>query len=294
MSHEMIDIKRPYSWTDNRLVAALVAALAATFFATMFGEWFYAAGWIPFSFNTLNAEAWGRNFQLIGGGFYGLPPLSSDFTYFLGMWAHYSQGIVFGLIFGLLVYPNLPGPMRTGNNLLKGLLWGWTLWIVSSSFVMPLLYGTGSWFSYWGTFGLPHGSQNELIVGNLIWHSIYGFTLGMFFSPVAKSEMGTGMSEAPKSKMMMSIGPIGHWVQLIVGWVILYIGGLIATYGQVNCGPAGHVTTPLAIGNCPPYTLLSNGYLGAGQGSNPFFGVIVGLVGLVIATGPYLLKRWMK
>lgn len=285
MAHE-------YSWTDNKLVAALVASFAATFFATMMGEWFYSAGWIPFSFNTLNAAAWGRNFQLIGGGFYGLAPLSSDFTYFLGMWAHYSQGIVFGLLFGLLIYPNLPGPWKTGNNLLKGLIWGWTLWIISSAFVMPLLYGTGSWFSYWGTFGLPNANQAELIAGNFVWHSIYGFILGMFFSPTADS--GMGMSEGTQPKMMISIGPIGHWAQIVVGWIVLALGGLVATYGSVNCGAAGHASTPLAIGNCPAYTLLSNGYLGAGQGAYPITGVLIGIVGLVIATGPYWFGRWMK
>jgi len=291
MSDEMIDVKRPYSWTDNRVVAAVVAAAAGTFFATMFGEWFFSAGWIPFSFNTLNAEAWGRNFQLVGSGFYGLAPLTSDFTYFLGMWAHYSQGMIFGLIFGLLLYPNLPGPMKTGNNLLKGLLWGWTLWIVSSSFVMPLLYGTGFWFSYWGTFGLPNGAQWQLIAGNFLWHSIYGFTLGMFFNPVSRSEMGGGM-EASKSRM--SIGPIGHWAQIVAGWIVIIIGGWVANYGEVLCGATGKVSTPLAIGNCPPFTYLSNGFLGAGQGAYPITGVVIGIIGLVIATGPYFFRRWMK
>jgi hypothetical protein len=288
MSDEMIDMKRPYTWTDNRLIAGLVAAFAATFFATMFGEWFYSIGWVPFSFNTLNADVWANNFKLIGGTFYGLPPLSSDFTYFLGMWSHYSQGIVFGLVFTLLVYPNLPGPMKVGNNLLKGLLWGWTLWIVSSSFVMPLLYGTGFWFSYWGTLGLPNGSQSQLIFYNFVWHSIYGFALGMFFSPVSKSE--ADMPEAPKK--MMSLGPIGHWAQVIVGWIVLIVGGWIASMGAVNCG-TGSAGFGGGITACPAGTLLSNGWLGAGQAAAPW-GVLVGLIGLIIATGPYFAGRWMK
>jgi hypothetical protein len=285
----MVDVKRPYSWTDNRLVAALVAAFAATWFATMFGEWFYAVGWVPFTFNTLNAETWATNFKLVGGTFYGLAPLSSDFTYFLGMWSHYSQGILFGLIFTMLVYPNLPGPMSVGNNLIKGVLWGWTLWIVSSSFVMPLLYGTGFWFSYWGTFGLPGGSQSQLIFYNFVWHTIYGFTLGMFFSPVSSS--GMGMSGGSTSKM--SIGPVGHWAQIILGWIVLVVGGWIATSGAVNCGAKGAAGFGTGIGGCPATTLLSNGWWGAGQAAAPY-GVLVGLIGLIIATGPYFFSRWMK
>lgn len=284
-SEEMIDMHRPYTWTDNRLIAGLVAAFAGTFFATMFGEWFFSIGWVPFSFNTLNAEVWATNFHNLSGFFAVTgscaPPsalgtsacLSPDFTYFLGMWSHYSQGIVFGLVFTMLVYPNLPGRMSVGNNLIKGLIWGWTLWIVSSSFVMPLLYGVGFWFSYWGpTFGL---GQANLIFYNFVWHSIYGFVLGMFFSPVSRmtGEMGeTGQAK----KSMMSIGPLAHWGQIVLGWIIIIIGGWISSIGA-TVDPNTHL-------------LLSNAWLGAGQAAAPY-GVIVGLIGLIVATSPAF-KKW--
>ena len=280
MSDDMIDMQRPYTWTDNRLLAGVVAAAAATWFATMFGEWFGSIGWVPFSFNTLNAEVWATNFKALGG-FFAVTQgqaLSADFTYFLGMWAHYSQGILFGLIFTLLVYPNLPGRMSVGMNLVKGLLWGWTLWLVSTSFVMPLLYGTGFWFSYWGSFGLPNGTQTDLVFYNFVWHSIYGFTLGMFFSPVSRSG---GMSTGPK------MGPIGHWAQIIVGWAVLIIGGWIASQGFTTCGATAGPACPTA------YSSLTNGWAGAGQALAPW-GVLVGLIGLIIATGPYFAGRWMK
>lgn len=272
MSHEMIDVQHPYSWTDNRLVAALVAAFGATFFATMFGEWFYALGWVPFSFNTLNGEVWATNFHNLSGFFAvtAKTALSPDFTYFLGMWAHYSQGIVFGLVFTMLVYPNLPGPMTVGANLVKGLIWGWTLWIVSSSFVMPLLYGTGFWFSYWGSaFGL---GQGNLIFYNFVWHSIYGFVLGMFFSPVAKTNGETG--ESGKG-MMMPMGSPAHWGQIVLGWIIIIIGGYISSLGfTTNAAGSG----------------LTNAWTGAGQAASSW-GVIVGLIGLIVATAPAF-KNW--
>ncbi|MDV3292749.1 MAG: hypothetical protein LYZ70_00585 [Nitrososphaerales archaeon] len=274
MSHEMVDVHRPYAWTDNRLVAGLVAAFGATFFATMFGEWFYAIGWVPFSFNTLNAEVWATNFHNLSGFFAvtAKTALSPDFTYFLGMWAHYSQGIIFGLVFTLLVYSNLPGPMTVGANLVKGLLWGWTLWIVSNSFVMPLMYGTGFWFSYWGSaFGL---GQTNLIFYNFVWHSIYGFVLGMFFSPVSK--MTEGMGETGQAKM--SMGPMAHWGQVVLGWIIIIIGGWISSLGF----------TTNAQGSA-----LTNAWLGAGQASSPW-GVVVGLIGLIVATAPAFNKWRMK
>lgn len=267
ISEEFMAMRVHFGYTHNRLVAGLVAAFAATFLATMFGEWFFAVGWVPFSFNTLNAEVWATNFHNLSGFFAvtAKTALSPDFTYFLGMWAHYSQGIVFGLIFALLLYPNLPGPMKTGNNLLKGLIWGWTLWIVSSSFIMPLLYGTGFWFSYWGSaFKL---GQSNLIFYNFVWHSVYGFVLGMFFSPLPKNEGGTG---APAPSMKMSIGPVVHWGQVVIGWIVIIIGGYVSSIGfTTNAAGSG----------------LTNAWLGAGQAAAPW-GVILGIIGLIIATGP--------
>ncbi len=248
-----------YGFTENRLVAGLVAVFAATFLATMFGEWFASVGWpVPFSFNTLNAEVWATNFKSLSG-FFPITKgtvLSPDFTYFLGMWAHYSQGVFFGLLFTFFIYPNLPGPMKVGSNLIKGTLWGLTLVIVSNSFVMPLLYGSGFWFSTWGTF-FPNavgGGQLNLAFDNIVWHATYGFLLGMFFSPRAKSNSGMG---APASPAMGSSGSMARLGQLVLGWVVIIVGGWISTSS-------------------------------AGAAS---WGVIVGLIGLIIATGPPF-KDW--
>ncbi len=251
ISDEIMAMRVHFGFTDNQLKAGLVAAVAATFFATMFGEWFTAVGWpVAFSFNTLNAEVWATNFKSLSG-FFAITKgqlLSPDFTYFLGMWAHYSQGVVFGLVFAFLVYPNLPGPMKTGSNLLKGLLWGWTLFLVSSAFVMPLLYGTGFFFSVWGTFFPPNG-QWQLIFQNFVWHSIYGFVLGIFFSPLPKS--AASMGAAPPT-LMESKRDFAAWGQLVAGWVVVVLGG----------------------------------YFSSSSTTYASWGIIIGLIGLAIATGP--------
>jgi len=252
-----------YGFTKNRVVAAIVASVAATFLATMFGEWYSAVGWpLSFSFNTFNAEAWAANWNAIGVGFYKFAPLSSDFTYFLGMWAHYSQGIFFGLLFAFFIYPNFPGPMKQGSNLLKGTLWGLTLLVVSNSFVMPLLYKTGFWFSGLGalleSFGVKcaGGCATNLAFDNIVWHATYGFLLGMFFSPV-KSSVSTEMStSAPKMSSTWASG-LG---QIILGWIVIIIGG----------------------------------YAASSSAAAASWSVIIGLIGLIIATGPALSKWRMK
>jgi len=245
-----------YGFTKNRLVASLVAVTGATFLATMFGEWYGAVGWpVPFSFNTLNAEVWATNFKNLAG-FFAVTKgqaLSPDFTYFLGMWAHYSQGIFFGLLFTFFIYPNFPGRMTIGSNLIKGLLWGLTLVIISNSYVMPLLYGTGFWFSVWGTF-FPNavgGGQLNLAFDNVVWHATYGFLLGMFFSPVLK---GGASSEGS------SVGSVSRWGQLILGWIVIILGGYVST----------------------SYASLAS------------WGIIIGIIGLAIATGPPFSKWRVK
>jgi len=243
-----------YGFTRNRLVAALVASAAATFLATMFGEWYFAVNWpVSFSFNTLNAQVWATNFKNLAA-FSATTKgqvLSADFTYLLGMWSHYSQGIIFGLLFAFFIYPNFPGPMKTGSNLVKGILWGLTLAIVSNSFVMPLLYGSGFWFSTWGTFfpNAAGGGQVNLIFDNLVWHATYGFLLGMFFSPLMKTGGSSGSS--------MSAGSMSQWGQVVLGWIVITLGGWASTSS-------------------------------AGAAS---WGVIVGIIGLIIATGPPF-KNW--
>jgi hypothetical protein len=243
ISDEIMANRVHFGFTSNQLKAGVVGSLAATFLATMFGEWFPALGWTAFSFNTLNAEVWATNFKSLSGFFPVTTGqlLSADFTYFLGMWAHYAQGLFFGLLFAFVIYPNLPGGMGVGKNLLKGLVMGWTLFIVSTSFVMPLLYGTGFWFQRWGVdFGL---GQAQLIWQNFVWHSIYGLVLGIFYSPVPKSEAGMGTTPASS---LGSMGSIAHWGQVILGWVVLVVGGYISSSGVTFSAKGAYIAGPYA------------------------------------------------
>ena len=185
MSKIMEDImqKRVHFFvSESQLVAAFVAAGFATFIATMLGEWFPAFGWTPFSFNTLNGEVWAQNWITLSGFFPVITgtKLSPDFAYSLGAFAHYSQGFLFGLLFVFIVHPNLPGRLTQRNNLLKGIIWGLTLWLVSSSLVMPLLYGSGFLFSVWG--------QQNLFY-NFVWHAAWGVNIGLLYNPLPKPQM---------------------------------------------------------------------------------------------------------
>jgi hypothetical protein len=162
-------------------VNALVAGFVATHIATVFGIWFGAAKLPQFDFNTLNGY--------IALGFM-RPP---EITFLVGALIHYTDGILFGLIFGLVLYPMMGqlakplAPMKPTTNLLKGLIFGWMLWIISSALWMPLLVGplfsgvggVGPFLTYF-TVGVGY----QAVFTNLFWHTLYGVNLGLLFSPM--------------------------------------------------------------------------------------------------------------
>ncbi len=169
-----------YVLGKSAATSALIAGFIATHVATVFGLWFGAAKMPQFDFNTLNG--W-----LILG--FTRP---AETTFLVGGLVHYVNGILWGLIFGLIVYPMMGGslkmlaPMKPTTNLLKGLLWGWTLWLISSILWMTLLVGPlvnafGGVGPFLTNFG-PVGYQ--AVFTNLFWHTIYGLHIGLFFNPM--------------------------------------------------------------------------------------------------------------
>jgi hypothetical protein len=159
-------------------VSAVIAAFVATHVATVAGLWFNAVRLPKFDFPSLNGY--------VLFGFAGAP---ADMTFIVGGVIHYIDGVMWGLIFALVIHPMLGrfikplAPMTPTVNLVKGVIWGIALWIISSALWMPLLIGgylgiPVGWFLT--SFG-PYGVQ--ALFTNLLWHSIYGVNLGLLFSP---------------------------------------------------------------------------------------------------------------
>ena len=173
---------------------ALVAAFIATHVATVSGLWFDGARLPVFNFNNLNG-------YLVFGTTYGFShPLE---TFVVGGITHYTSGIIWGVVFALIVHPMLGRAVKPlaaltpTNNYIKGLIWGWVLWIISSALWMPLLidplFGGGVVGPFLTKFG-PYGVQ--AVFTNLLWHSIYGLNLGLLFSPVPATGSRTGWSRS--------------------------------------------------------------------------------------------------
>ena len=158
--------------------------------ATVTGLWFPGVKLPQFDFNTLNGRL------ALGDLTF---PVSST-TFIIGGIIHMIDGIIWALIFGLIISPVLGvvikplRPMTPTVNLVKGLIWGGALWIISSALWMPLLIGALLGPLLTGPFGLPCGVGPFLtcfgpygvqaLFTNLFWHMIWGVNLGLLFNPM--------------------------------------------------------------------------------------------------------------
>lgn len=94
-------------------------------------------------------------------------------SWWMGMIAHFIDGtIIFPLIYAYLLYAVLPG-----EPWVKGLLWGFVLWVLAEAFIIPMM-GMGFFSIY-----APH--RVMIAVESLIGHLIYGALLGAIAGPQA-------------------------------------------------------------------------------------------------------------
>lgn len=176
--------------------SAIIAAFIATHVATISGLWFGGVRLPQFNFNLLNG-------QLALG-------LSADpvQTFLVGGVIHYTSGILWGVIFALIIHPSLGrfikplAALTPTANYMKGVIWGVVLWIISSAFWMPLLidplYGGGVVGTFLTKFG-PYGVQ--ALFANLLWHLIYGLNLGLLYSPTPAGSSRTAWRGASGAAM---------------------------------------------------------------------------------------------
>ena len=175
---------------------AAFAGFVATMIATVSGLWFPGVKLPAFDFNSLNGRLAFADVAF---------PQPRD-EWIIGGIIHMIDGVIWALIFGLVISPVLGvlfkplKPLTPTVNLVKGIIWGGTLWIISSAFWMPLLIGTLLGPTFTSGFGLscgvgpfltcfgPYGVQ--ALFTNLFWHMIWGVNLGLLFSPMAVSKWG--------------------------------------------------------------------------------------------------------
>jgi uncharacterized membrane protein YagU involved in acid resistance len=113
----------------------------------------------------------------VGGPMMGLPTMDIAATlgsmlggWSMGMMMHILNGaVIFPLIYAHLLFGKLPGAPYA-----KGILWGFSLWLLAQLVVMPMM---GE-----GVFGLKMNGIMSAF-GSLMGHVIYGALLGAIAGP---------------------------------------------------------------------------------------------------------------
>ncbi len=168
--------------------SSLLAGAVAPQFATVFGIWFRGFGLPVLNWPTVNG-------QLI------IPTSSPGIQYFAGAISHFADGVFFALLFALLFHPLIPLRNTLLGNLIKALLYGTVLAIISAAWWVPAVY-------------VPHhagflstGLGWKLTFGIFLWHWIYGYFLGTVYCPAPRARKGP--SDEPAEVPSQATTPLG-------------------------------------------------------------------------------------
>lgn len=104
---------------------------------------------------------------MLGSLFNGMEMVGEYSTqWWMGMTMHFINGaIIFPLIYVFVLYRILPGP-----NVVKGMTWGFILFVLAQVMVMPMVG--------MGVFTSAAPNQMMMVMGSLIGHLLYGAVFG--------------------------------------------------------------------------------------------------------------------
>ena len=164
-------------WIHSHPIAgAALVGLIATQVTTMIGYYLIGIGlpelpWADFNGFFLATKA---------------EPLGSSGSFFGGHLMHMTDGVVFTILFGALVWHKIPLPNTTLGNIGKGVIYSTVLGLISIGFLIPYVYLRANHPSGFGggldpfSFGGPDGWKLPFAV--LLWHWIWGYFVGVLYS----------------------------------------------------------------------------------------------------------------
>ncbi len=139
------------------IVITIIAGIIATYGLLVMALWAFRLGLPRLDFSRAMAElTYGESFE-------GQAP------YWAGQMVIYLNGIFFALIYATVVAQYLPGP-----DLIKGVIWGGVLFVMSGVFFVPLFMREG--------FFLSHIHKNAWITSAMV-HGVWGLIVG-WLSPI--------------------------------------------------------------------------------------------------------------
>jgi hypothetical protein len=178
------------NFVDTKSIAALaVVSLIATQLGTYFGYVFPAIGLpvLPWPLyngllgTTLNVDGADALTRVTAGGTFDAVFATSGESFFTGHALHFVNGIVFGLLYGILFRELFGNWKRTnGGNISIGLTYAVIMSVISAGLLVPYAYVPNQGYGLF-LFDGPDGWKLPAAV--LVWHLIYGFFLGALYQP---------------------------------------------------------------------------------------------------------------
>jgi hypothetical protein len=168
------------AWVVTHPVASsLLAGGVATQFATVFGIWFKGFGLPTLNWPTVN-------------GVLIIPTASPGAQYFAGWISHFADGVFFALLFALLFHPLIPLRNSILGNIIKAILYGTILAIISAAWFVPYVA-----YPHSGAGIFSSGFGWKIVFGIFLWHWIYGYFLGSVYCPLPRQRAVPEPRSAP-------------------------------------------------------------------------------------------------
>ncbi|MGZ4725803.1 MAG: hypothetical protein ACXV8L_16490 [Ilumatobacteraceae bacterium] len=179
----MPDVEDRYrNWVYcHQVKAAALAGFVATQIGTIWGYYAIGIGLPSLPFPAYNGLLFSR--PSVAGDFSNFGNVGS---WFLGQSIHFTNGIVFALMFGLVAYKSLPTFLPKMKSVQKGLVFGVVQTIISIGFLFPYVYAPKSGFGVFSFGDNAFGNNHDhwkLPFAVLLWHLIYGAVLGLLYDP---------------------------------------------------------------------------------------------------------------
>ena len=171
--------RRWQQWVDQHPIGAIfVVGIMATQLGTYFGYVFPAIGLPVLPWPLFN----GILGTTIADGFNGAvadPNFAvSGESFFVGHILHFVNGVIFAVLWAVMFREDVA--KWVPNNVMRGLLYGVIMTIISAGLLVPYAYVPNQGFGFF-LFDGPDGWK--LPFGILLWHLIYGLFLGLLYNP---------------------------------------------------------------------------------------------------------------
>ena len=181
------DEHRYRRWVYRHPVAgSALAGVIATQIGTIWGYYAIGIGLPSLPFPAYNGLLFSPTSVATDFSNFGAPA-----SWWVGQSIHYVNGIVFGLLFGLVAYKYIPTFGTKLKSVQKGIYFSFVQSIISLGFLFPYVYAPRSGFGIFSFGDNAFGNNPDhwkLPAAVVLWHLIYGGLLGLLYDPLKPDE----------------------------------------------------------------------------------------------------------